>query len=81
MCPMYSEIVFVLLCVHQRFDLETISEQLGIELDRLGKLLDNLVKWGLVEVGEKSVSYYLSNAGENIIKYTKRDQEKGDNLT
>ena len=76
MDSLYNQAVYVLLCIQQRLDLESISSELEIDLDLLEFLLKKLFIWGLVDVDKDSIVYTLTPEAKNIIKYTQRDSEK-----
>ena len=76
MDSLYDEAVYVLLCIQQKLDLESISNELEIDYIRLEFLLKKLVKWGLVEIENNSILYTLTPEAENIIRYTQREVKK-----
>lgn len=76
MDSLYKQTLYVLLCIKQKLDLESISRELDINVDHLEFLLKNLIKWGLVDVDKNSIVYTLTPEAENIIRYTQREGEK-----
>lgn len=80
MDSLYDEVVFVLLCIQQKLDLESINRELEVDFNRLEFLLKKLIKWGLVEVENNSILYTLTPEAENIIRYTQKDSEKDTTL-
>ena len=66
----YDDVIFILLFIHQKINLDQICHELDIKTTQLKKLINKLITWGLVDISEDGISYKLTVTGENIIKYS-----------